>query len=249
MSTAEKLYQVSGSLITFGKKHILVRDPQALTEILKSGAQYVPVANYNARSRDEEDSSNVVTFFKIFVMDKFFIPSGQEKPKLLDVQISVPEQFTPYVTLVDGVFKIDPKKDRACQQYLEHLNELIACWFPVLSQKRDNPLSPVTFRHLPAQVNLKWPWRKESASDYLDRFSVVNNTHVIMLGIGYHNAKSSEIGITLNLSQYPGLTYAGVVQKMNSQKKRKVALLDDEGREIEIVSVVENTDPSLEDSV
>lgn len=228
----EKLYQVSGNLVTFGKKHIMVRDPQAMTDILKSGTQYVPIANYNARSRDEDDASNVVTFFKIFVMDKFFIPTGQEKPKLLDVQITIPEQFTPYLSLVDGQFKLDPRKDLACQQYIEHLNELINCWFPIISQKRDNALSPVSFRYLQQPAIFKWPWKKETAEEYIDRFSTHLNTHVLMLGVGWHNGKNSEIGLSMNLSQYPGLSYAGVLEKMNSQKKRKIVSLDENGEEI-----------------
>lgn len=241
-SSDERLYQVTGNLVTFGKKHIVVRDPIAMTDILKSSTQYAPVGNYSARSRDEEDPSNVVTFFKIFVLDKFFVPGPDEKPKLLDVQVCIPEQFTNFITLSNGVFTLDPKKDRACQQYIQHLNDMVGCWFPVLSQKRDNSLAPVTFRHLNGPVVLKWPWKKESAEEYADRFSVVINTHVIMLGVGYHNAKSSEIGISLNLSQYPGLTYEGVIQKMNSQKKRRITRLAEDGTELGDESVEPDLD-------
>lgn len=244
---SERLYEVEGDLVNFGKKHCVVRCPRTMKAFLDANLQWFPIAKFGKQSRDEEDPKNTVTFFEVVILDKFYTPPAGGAPKTLDVRLQVPESLSEdisYDELLNTV-SLTATSD-AARQYISDVNDLLMCWFPVMSQKRDDPSSPVTFNSLSTSVSLKWPWKKLPAGQYFGEFDKSMKMHMIELGVGYYSHKRSAIGVSLRLSQFPGLTKRGalaeyVKRNENSSKKRKLVDLDENGQEIAISASVEGS--------
>lgn len=243
---SEKLYEVVGELVTVGKKHITVRCPRTMKAMIDANLQWFPVAEYFRRIRDDEDAHNVVTLFNIRVLDKFYKPKAGEANRTYDIRLVVPESLTSEVTC-DPELKLGKLsgQSESAAQFIGDVSDLLACWFPTMSLKRDDTTAPVTFRHLDsASANLKWPW-KIPIADFFDGFNRELKMHMIDFGVGYYNQKNSEIGISLRLSQFPGLTQRGaylskVEQSERNSKKRKIITLDSEGNELSTESSTES---------
>lgn len=255
---SSKLYTVTRELVTIGRKHITVRCPRTMTAMLQSGLQLTPVAEYFKRSKDESDPKNVITFFNIRLLDKFYRPAAGESSKTYDVQIELPANFSDCVSYDTALSKVNVALARPdIQQFFADLDEMLMCWFPVMSAKRDDPTTPLTFHRLSnSSVSLKYPWKKVPLQEYASTFNSENQVHMLALGVGYHNLKNSEVGISVQLSQFPSLTYRGMQLQRHEQneraaKKRKVVALDAEGKEVEERPVIaigvfggESQDPS-----
>jgi len=236
---SERLYEVDGELVNFGKKHCVVRCPRTMKRMLEAKLQWFPIANFSKVSKDEEDPKNSVTFFTISILDHFFQPKGDEKPKTLDIRLQVPSALSGDISYDEELkeVKLVPTTD-AARQYVSDVNDLLMCWFPVIDQKR-NGSSPVTFNSIvrDSGVTLKWPWTKLSQEQYFSAFDGNLKVHMIELGVGYHSLKQSTIGISLRLSQYPGMTPRGamiarVELNERNNKKRKIVNLDENGNEV-----------------
>lgn len=243
MEAAPQLYEVTGELVTIGRKHITVRCPRTMKAMIDAKLQWLPVAEYFRRIKDEEDSSNTVTLFNLRVLDKNFRPAPGEQARTFDVRLVTPPSIV-------SSFKMDELlgipylsgDSAAAIQYIQDVSDLLACWFPTMSTKREDPTSPVSFRHLDsARMNLKWPW-KVPLADFLGSFNPDLSIHMIDMGLGYFSQKNSSIGISLRLSQFPALTKAGaylakVQQSEKSAKKRKVTSLDANGDDVAEVTL------------
>lgn len=246
---SERLYEVEGELVNFGKKHCVVRCPRTMKAFLDAQLQWFPIAKFGKQSRDEEDPKNTVTFFELVILDKFYEPCATvgEGAKTLDIRLQVPASLSSDITYDEGLNAVTftPTSD-ASRQYLSDVNELLMCWFPVMAQKRDDPASPVTFNSLTSSATLKWPWKKLTAGQYSSDFNKDLQMHMIELGVGYYSHKRSAIGVSLRLSQFPGLTkrgaHAEVIKRNNaSSKKRKLVDLDENGQMIAIGVKVEGS--------
>lgn len=242
-----KLYTVTRELVTVGRKYITVRCPRTMTAMLQANLQWTPVAEYSKRSKDDSDPKNVITFFNIRLLDKFYCPAAGESSKTYEVQIELPESFSDCVSYDTALGRINVALARPdIQQFFADLDEMLMCWFPVMNAKRDDPTTPLTFHRLSnSSVTFKYPWKKVTLQDYAGAFNVENNVHKLIFGVGYHNLKNSEVGISVQLSQYPALTFRGMQiqrheQSQKASKKRKVVDLDAEGKEV--TSVVESVE-------
>lgn len=236
---SERLYEVQGELVSFGKKHCVVRCPRTMKAILDAKLQWFPIAEFAKKSKDEEDPKNTVTFFNVIILDKFYTNAEEEGPRTLDLRLQVPESLSGDLAYDEQLSSVilTPSTD-AARQYVADVNELLMCWFPVMGQKRDDLTAPVTFNSLRTSgVTLKWPWTKKPAAEYFSEFDASLKVHMIELGCGYHSQKNGTIGISLKLSQFPGMTRRGalvdrVEQNKRASKKRKVVNLDEEGKEV-----------------
>lgn len=244
---SERLYEVEGELVNFGKKHCVVRCPRTMKAFLDANLQWFPIAKFSKQSRDEEDPKNTVTFFEVVILDKFFTPAAGEDPKTLDVRLQVPESLTDDVSYDVELNSVTlTATSDAARQYISDVNDLLMCWFPAMAQKRDDPTAPVTFNSLTTSVGLKWPWKKLPATQYFGEFNKSQKLHMIELGVGYYTHKRSAIGVSLRLSQFPGLTKRGAVvenvrRNETASKKRKMVDLDENGKEIVVAAPVQGS--------
>lgn len=246
MST-EIAYEVSGNLIDYGKKHIIVRSPGALKRLIDAKLQWTPIAEYKSRVRNSEDKNDVMTYFDIKLKDEHHRPEKGEPAKTFDVQFLFPESFASEITCDDELGFAQLNLTRPdCQVFANELFELLRCWFPIMCQKTDGG-ADCTFREFSSSaVTMKWPWKKVSVGEYFASYDPTLHIHKLCLGVGYHSSKSNVIGISIQLSNFPGLTKRGALlarKKLNesSSKKRKVCALDSEGNEV----VEEKTDESV----
>lgn len=244
---SERLYEVEGELVIFGKKHCVVRCPRTMKAFLDANLQWFPIAKFSKQSRDEEDPKNTVTFFEVVILDKFYTPPAGGDPKTLDVRLQVPESLSDDVSYDAELNSVSlTATSDAARQYIADVNDLLMCWFPAMSQKRDDTTAPVTFNSLSTSVGLKWPWKKLPAGQYFNDFDKSQKMHMIELSIGYYTHKRSLIGISLRLSQFPGLTKRGalveyVKRNETASKKRKMVDLDEDGKEIAVAVAVEGS--------
>lgn len=241
-SSSEYSYEVNGNLIDYGKKHLVVRSPGALKRLIDARVQWVPIADYKSRVRNSEDKNDVVTYFDIKLKDEHHRPVAGEPPKTFDIQFLLPESFADAVSCDEelGVAQLDLSRPD-CQAYVRELNELLMCWYPIMHQKSDGD-AKCSFHNLSTtSLMMKWPWKKVSVSEYFATYDPALQIHKLNLGVGYHSTKTSSIGISIQLSNFPGLTRRGAMvsrKKSNdaNSKKRKLITLDAEGNEVEAVS-------------
>ena len=238
MQSTDYAYEVNGNLIDYGKKHILVRSPGALKRLIDARVKWVPIAEYKSRVRNSEDKNDIVTYFEIKLKDENYRPAAGEPPKTYDIQFLLPESFASAMSCDSelGIAELEIIRPD-CQAYVTELNDLLMCWFPIMQQKSDAD-GKCDFRCISnTTLALKWPWKKISLSEYFATYDPSTQIHKLNLGVGYHSTKSNTIGISVQLSNFPGLTRRGVLvarkrENVASSKKRKVVALDVNGNEV-----------------
>lgn len=251
MQQAPRSYTLHGDMITVGTKRVTVRCPRHFKRLLDSRTQLLPIAEYFRRSKDEDDSQNFVTFFRLKVLDCAYIPKAGESPKTYEVQFELPEELSPCVQceeiLDTKVCRITPNSD-AATEYMHDLNEALLCWFDAMKVKCDQLINEVEFRNLSStSVGLKWNSKTTSVDEFISQMDPELNKYTVAIGVGYYSGKDNKIGISLNLSMFYALTSRGaylkkVEQSMKASKKRKVVALTEKGEEGEVLQHAEDVE-------
>lgn len=254
-SKASLSYSVKGELLTVGSKKVTVRCPRRFVRVLESKTYLLPISEYFRRSKDEEDIQNIVTFFRLKLLDCNYVSVSDEHARTYEVQFEVPEEASQSViceNIGDSVqVKFVPGNSPGGVEFWNDLNSALQVWEDVVRVKCDNTGQTIDWRPLnPSECTLKWTSKTTSAADFVQGFNPVLHKFVVCVGVGYHSTKESKIGVSLSLGMFYNLTQKGAYMKKVEQnaksKKRKVMNLDANGEEIGEPLELEGGDVDLE---
>lgn len=239
-------YTVKGELVSVGTKKVTVRCPRKFQKIIESRTHLVPVSDYFRRSKDEED---IVTFFRLKLLDTNYVAKEGENGKCYEVQFEVPEEASSAIQVDSSsgepLLSYVPSSP-ASIEFWRDLNSALQCWFEVIRVKCNEDTTPITYAPLNTTRNkLKWTSKTVSAESFVAEFNPVTNKYVICVGVGYHSSSNHRVGISLQLGMFYALTPTGAYMKKVEQsksKKRKVVALNEQGEEGEEVESVEKED-------
>lgn len=236
-------YTVKGELVSVGTKKVTVRSPRKFQKMIESRTHLVPVSDYFRRSKDEDD---VVTFFRLKLLDTNYAAKEGESGKCYEVQFEVPEEASSAVQVDsssgDTIISYVPNTP-ASIEFWQDVNSALQCWFDVIRVKCNEDTVPITYQSLNMlRTKLKWTSKTIPAESFVCEFNPVTNKFVICVGVGYHSTAKKTVGISLQLGMFYALTPTGAYMKKVEQsknKKRKVVMLNEQGEEGEEVESVE----------
>ena len=238
-------YTVKGELVTVGTKKVTVRCPRKFQKIIESRTHLIPVSDYFRRSKDEDD---VVTFFRLKLLDTNYIAKEGESGKCYEVQFEIPEEASSAVQVqtdnsTGETSLFFAPSTPASLEFWRDLDAALQCWFEVIRVKCNEGATPIVYAPLNmSRTKLKWTSKTVSAESFVTEFNPVTNKFVICVGVGYHSSASNRVGISLQLGMFYALTSTGAYMKKVEQsksKKRKVVTLNEKGEEGEEVETLE----------
>lgn len=201
-----------------GTKAVTIYDPSFFKGLIDSGL-------YTAIITPLKIAKDGAVMYTLSLRDN-------NKNILLDVQIGLPEEMTNTVKLSasnetnQGLIPVWETNDSTSEIFKRDVGRLLESW--LLKIQTANTLSEeVPIIYLPqSSTELKWPWKVDTTL-YFENFDRLRNTHVLRIGVGYYSAEKNYVGVTLQLSNYPGKTILAISDaRKSSNKKRKKAEVD-----------------------
>lgn len=145
----------------------------------------------------------------------------------LDVVFSLPEEMSASVKLSSpeeeggDLQAVWETNDAASDTYKADVNRLLECWLNQIQHANSFSGQPTVYL-LSRSAKLKWPWKNCTNEDYFRRFRSDTQIHQLRLGVGYFSAENNSVGVTIQLSNYPGhsLQYLQDSSKRRSKRSR-----------------------------
>lgn len=185
-------------------------------------------------------------FFKSLIEAKHFVPlvstlkvtkdgtvmyllqvKDVNRDVVLDVVFSLPEEISSSVKLgasegeEEGLQALWDTSDPASDLYKADVNRLLDYWLKQIQHASDlNGVAPPDIIYLPQSAKLKWPWKSQSNEEYFRQFRSDLQTHQLRLGVGYYNPERGAVGVTLQLSNYPGKSEKAILETGRRKGKR-----------------------------
>lgn len=159
--------------------------------------------------------------------------------KSLDVQWELPESISNSVKLQssssDGTDEdleaVWETNDAESNSYKADVNRCLEFWLKQIQQANTFGEAP-EIRFLGMTTTLKWPWKTSSNETYFRQFRASDHTHIIRLGVGYFQSENSVVGVSLQLTSYPGKSKSAVLAA-KSRKRKKVETTEEASTEVE----------------
>lgn len=239
-------YTVRGELVSVGTKKVTVRCPVKFKKNLDSGSHLLPINEFSRRSKDVDDVSNTMTFFRLKTFDSNFASKDGEPPKVYEVQFEVPEEVSSSIVIDEFGGSHHARlvaSNEAATQYLDDLDAAVKCWFEGVRAKCDDTRGEIEYRPLSKSgVSLKWTSKTRSVEEFINGFDPIRQKYVLTLSCGYHSGKDQKIGVALGLSMFTNFTKFGAYEHregMGKAKRRRVVQLDPvSGAEIEYTAEI-----------
>lgn len=197
--------------ISIGTKNVIVNDPVWLSSLF-ANHMFAPVITPLKIERGG------VVMYNLQVRDL-------NTDKVMDVIFSCPERLSHTVKLAsssegsgDLVAEWETN-DIDSKTFKDDINRCLEFWLLQIQQASSFGQVP-KIRSLQAVTKLKWPWKTGSNEDYFRKFRPETHTHQFKLGVGYFNQEYDEVGVSLQLSSYPGSTLA-VIEEARQRKRGK----------------------------
>lgn len=143
----------------------------------------------------------------------------------LDVFFSLPEEITSSVKLAspeeegEELQAVWETNDAASDSFKADVNRLLEFWLKQI-QHANSFSGPCSVNLLARSVNLKWPWKNSTNEEYFRKFRAEHQIHKLRLGIGYYSAAANTVGVTLQLSNYPGQSLQFIRENTKKRGKR-----------------------------
>lgn len=159
--------------------------------------------------------------------------------KSLDVQWELPEsisnsvklQSSSNITEEESLEAVWETNDAESNAYKADVNRCLEFWLKQIQQANSFGESP-EIRFLGMTTSLKWPWKNTSNESYFRQFRSSDHTHIIRLGVGYFQSENRVVGVSLQLSSYPGKSRNAVLAS-KSRKRKKAEISEDISTETE----------------
>jgi len=145
--------------------------------------------------------------------------------KIVDVMFQIPEIMASTIHLgtpeedTSSLQAVWETSDKTSDDFKSAINQLLEFWLCQIQQANSFSTEPRIY-FLNTLTKLKWPWKNCTNADYFLNFHPDTDTHMIKLGVGYYNSIDNCVGVTLQLSNYPGKTRSSIVAKR--ARKRKI---------------------------
>lgn len=199
-------------------------------------------------------------FFKTLVEAKHFIPlisplkvtkdgtvmyllqvKDANRDLTLDVVFSLPEEISSSVKLgssegeEEGLQALWDTSDAASDAYKSDVNRLLDHWLKQIQHANQfNEEIRPEILYLTRAAKLKWPWKSQSNEEYFRQFRSDLQTHQLRLGVGYYSPQRGTVGVTLQLSNYPGKSEKAILESGRRRSKRSRSEMKDEEEQKEI---------------
>lgn len=196
-----------------GTKNVTIRDPVFFRGLLDN--------LYSPHIKPLKIAKDDVVMYTLQVRDN-------SNGRILDVALELPQSMTNTIKLTTsengeaGLIPTWETNDSTSDQFKQDFNTLLHYWLAkiqVACPFHENGV-PTIF-NLQTQCELKWPWKNTSSSDYFSKFKPESNVHVLRLGVAYYNPEKNFIGVTLQLSSYPGKTLSAVNTARQTRKRAR----------------------------
>lgn len=194
-----------------GTKYINVFDPVFFRTLLEARV-YLPVITPLKVSKDG------VLMYLLQVKDV-------NRDLTLDVLFSLPEELSESVKLGSpeeeggDLQAIWETNDTASDTYKSDVNRLLEMWLRQIQQANSFAGEPdISF--LTRSCKLKWPWKNSTNEEYFKKFRNDLQIHKFRLGVGYFAADRCSVGVTLQLSNYPGQSLHYLQENVKKRGKR-----------------------------
>lgn len=146
---------------------------------------------------------------------------------ILDVVFSLPEEISSSVKLgapdseEEGLQALWDTSDAASDSYKADVNRLLDHWLKQIQHANafTEDEQPEIY-YLARATKLKWPWKSHSNEEYFRQFRGDQQTHQLRLGVGYYSPERASVGVTLQLSNYPGKSKAAILESGRRRPKR-----------------------------
>jgi hypothetical protein len=194
-----------------GTKYINIFDPEFFISLLEAKV-YVPVI---APLKVNKDG---VLMYLLQVKDV-------NRDLTLEVLFSLPEEISASVKLgspeeeggdLQAVWETN---DSASDSFKAGVNRLLEFWLKQIQHANSFSIEP-SINMLPRSCNLKWPWKNSTNEDYFKKFRSDLQIHKLRLGVGFYSADRNSVGVTLQLSNYPGQSLQFIQENSKRRGKR-----------------------------
>lgn len=199
--------------ISIGTKNVIVNEPAWLSSLF-ANHMFAPVITPLKIERGG------VVMYSLQVRDL-------NTDRTMDVVFACPERLSHTVKLASSMENNGElvaeweTNDIDSKTFKDDINRCLEYWLTQIQQASSFGNIP-KIRSLQAVTKLKWPWKSGSNEDYFKKFRPETHTHQFKLGVGYYNQEYDEVGVTLQLSSYPGNTLA-VIEESRQRKRAKRA--------------------------
>jgi hypothetical protein len=209
-----------------GSKHITIYDPLFFCGLMEAKV-YVPIIVPLKVNKDG------VLMYLLQVKDV-------NRDLSLGICFSLPEEISSSVKLASpeegeqSLQAVWETTDAAGDAFKADVNRLLEYWLKQIQQANSFGVNPDIY-YLPRTVNLKWPWKNGTNEKYFREFRSDLQVHQLRLGVGYYATDRNSIGVTLQLSNYPGkslLAINSVPKKRGKRTRSEAAEDDDEERTV-----------------
>lgn len=200
-----------------GTKSVTIYDPVFFINLIESGA-YTPIVTTLKVAKDG------AVMYTLQLKDN-------NKDIDLDVSIGLPEEMSSTIKLStpQEISDVEPDleavwetNDSTSEIFKRDVNRLLDFWLVKIQTACTFGAEPPTIYYPAQSCSLKWPWKTCSNRDYFSKFRRDLSTHVIRFGVGYYSTAKNYVGVTLQLSNYPGKTLHAVeLAKLSSRKRKK----------------------------
>lgn len=217
-----------------GTKYINIFDPEFFISLLEAKV-YVPVI---APLKVNKDG---VLMYLLQVKDV-------NRDLTLEVLFSLPEEISASVKLGSpeeegaGLQAVWETNDAASDSFKAAVNRLLEFWLKQIQHANSFSTEPAVYL-LPRSCNLKWPWKNSSNEDYFKKFRADLQIHKLRLGVGFYNAERNAVGVTLQLSNYPGQSLQCIQESSRKRGKRSRSEAAEPTEQTEILNVPEDDMP------
>jgi hypothetical protein len=157
---------------------------------------------------------------------------------VLDVVFQLPEEISSSVKLgsaegeEEGLQAIWETSDAASDSYKSDVNRLLDYWLKQIQHANEfNGDHQPDIHYLSRAAKLKWPWKSHTNEEYFRQFRSDLQTHQLRLGVGYFSPERGAVGVTLQLSNYPGKSEKAILESGRRKGKRARSEEKEEGEE------------------
>lgn len=164
---------------------------------------------------------------------------------VLDLVFSLPESISSSVKLgspddedaqLQAVWETG---DATSDSFKADVNRLLEHWLVQIQHANTFEAEPDIY-YLPRAAKLKWPWKTSTNENYFRTFKSESQIHQLRLGVGYFASDRNAVGVTMQLSNYPGKTLSALQENSRKRGKRPRTEISSE----EVGEVVEQEESS-----
>lgn len=219
---------MSSQKIIIGSKNLIVKDPAWLSRLFASGMMLPLVEHFKV------EKENLV----MFLLKVHDINTN----KKFEVIFEIPTEESETVYLGDGKNFTSQADEKVAiwdtitlgGQFKEGVNECLRYWLDIMVSSCRLGGDEISINDLTSRTYLKWPWKKGTNEEYFESFDSLRAVHQIRLGVGYFNQTTRTVGVTLQLSQYPGKTKLAVSEEQDLKRRKRARTETQDAIEAEV---------------